>query len=145
MMEKNRGYWSVDNQYYTNKVRAILAAQQSNLGYGAISFHYNDEWWNQVDWNIEPDESLQELYIQRAQQLREKYETLILRFSGGADSLSGKDVTRVHTRNGNAVPKACLEGYRCGLRVQCYVQPGEQPIESDALKTGRCPVLRGIV
>jgi len=85
-MEKNRGYWSVDNQYYTNKVRAILAAQQCNLDYGAISFHYNDEWWNQVDWSVEPNESLQELYIQRARQLREKYETLILRFSGGADS-----------------------------------------------------------
>jgi len=86
MMEKNRGYWSVDNQFYTNKVRAIVAAQQRNLDYEAISFHYNDEWWDQIDWSIEPDESLQELYIQRARQLREKYETLILRFSGGADS-----------------------------------------------------------
>jgi hypothetical protein len=85
-MEKNQGYWSVDNQYYTNKVRAILAAQQRNLGYEAISFHYNDEWWDQIDWTQEPQESLEELYIQRARQLREKYDTLILRFSGGADS-----------------------------------------------------------
>ena len=85
-MEKNRGYWCVDNEYYTNKVLAIIAAQHRELGPEAITFHYNDEWWDQVNWRVEPDESLQELYIRRAQQLREKYETLILRFSGGADS-----------------------------------------------------------
>jgi hypothetical protein len=85
-MRKNRGYWLVDDEYYTNKVNAIIAAQHRGLGPEAITFHYNDEWWDQVDWSIEPNESLQELYVQRARQLREKYETLILRYSGGADS-----------------------------------------------------------
>jgi len=86
MMEKNRGYWLIDDEYYTIKVNAIIAAQHRGLGPEAISFHYNDEWWDQVNWGVEPDESLQELYIQRARQLREKYETLILRYSGGSDS-----------------------------------------------------------
>jgi len=86
MMEKNRGYWRVDNEYYTNKVLAIIAAQHRNLEPEDITFHYNEDSWNQLDWSVEPNESLQELYVQRAQQLRDKYETLILRFSGGADS-----------------------------------------------------------
>jgi hypothetical protein len=85
-MEKNCGYWLVDDEYYTNKVNAIIAAQHRGLGPEAISFHYNDEWWDQANWSVEPTESLQEIYVQRARQLREKYETLILRFSGGADS-----------------------------------------------------------
>jgi hypothetical protein len=85
-MEKNCGYWLVDDEYYTNKVNAIIAAQHRGLGPEAISFHYNDEWWDQANWGVEPTESLQDLYVQRARQLREKYETLILRFSGGADS-----------------------------------------------------------
>jgi hypothetical protein len=85
-MEKNRGYWLVDDEYYTNKVNAIIAAQHRGLGPNEITYHYNDEYWNQVNWSVEPDQALQELYVQRAQQLRDRYETLILRFSGGADS-----------------------------------------------------------
>jgi hypothetical protein len=85
-MEKNRGYWLVEDEYYTNKVNAIIAAQHRNLGPEGITFHYNDEYWDQIKWHIEPTETLKELYIQRAKQLRKKYKTLILRFSGGADS-----------------------------------------------------------
>lgn len=85
-MDKNRGYWCVDNEYYDNKVKAIIAAQHRALGPDDITYHYNDQSWNKFDWSQEPDESLQELYVARARQLREKYKTLILRFSSGADS-----------------------------------------------------------
>ena len=85
-MDKNRGYWCVDNEYYDNKVKAIIGAQHRELGPKDITYHYNDQPWDQVDWSVEPSESLQELYIKRARQLREKYKTLILRFSSGADS-----------------------------------------------------------
>lgn len=84
--DKNRGYWQVDGEYYTNKVRAIIAAQHRGLDHDAISYHYNDPWWDEVDWADEPTQSLDDLYLSRAQQLRDKYKTLILRFSGGADS-----------------------------------------------------------
>jgi hypothetical protein len=39
-----------------------------------------------MDWKTEPTESIAELYKRRAQQLREKYDYLVLWFSGGADS-----------------------------------------------------------
>ena len=85
-MEKNRGYWCVAGEYYDNKVKAIIAAQHRNLILEDISYHYNDAWWNKIAWDVEPAESIQELYVRRAHQLREKYKTIIIRLSGGADS-----------------------------------------------------------
>jgi hypothetical protein len=85
-MDKNRGYWKVADEYYTNKVLAIMAAQYRNLEPTDITYHYNDPWWDSACWDQEPSESLNELYVRRAKQLREKYKTLILRYSGGADS-----------------------------------------------------------
>jgi hypothetical protein len=83
---KNLGYWIVQGKEYNNKVLAVLAAQEAGLELSDITFHYNDQWWDTVDWTVEPKESLDDLYLRRARQLREKYDTLILRYSGGADS-----------------------------------------------------------
>ena len=85
---RNRGHWSVADQQFENKIKAILWAQSHGFGPSDLQYHYNDHWWDQHDWSQEPAESLDELYRQRAQQLRDKYDTLILRFSGGADSLN---------------------------------------------------------
>jgi hypothetical protein len=84
--QKNRGYWKVGHELFDNKVKAILHAQSQSLGLDAISYHYNDAWWNKYDWSKEPSESLEELYVKRARQIREKYDTVILRFSAGSDS-----------------------------------------------------------
>jgi hypothetical protein len=85
-MNKNKGYWKVAGTEYYNKIQAIIRAQELGLDIGDIKFCYNDQWWDAVDWSTEPKETLDELYLRRAQQLREKYKTIILRFSGGADS-----------------------------------------------------------
>jgi hypothetical protein len=85
---KNRGYWTVNGSEYDNKVKAILSAQEQELGIESIQYHYNDTWWDQADWSEEPTQTLEELYLQRAKQIREKYETVILRFSGGSDSVN---------------------------------------------------------
>jgi hypothetical protein len=47
---------------------------------------YNDNFFSQYDWTREPTESLDELYKQRAEQLRRDYDYLILYYSGGYDS-----------------------------------------------------------
>jgi hypothetical protein len=80
---KNQGYWQVEDQIYPTKIQAILAAQKLNIW---PTFHYNDSYWADFDWSQEPTESLEDLYLARAKQLRENYETLILRYSGGGDS-----------------------------------------------------------
>lgn len=50
------------------------------------SWHYNDDFFSQYDWTQEPTESLDELYKQRAEQLRRDYDYLVLYYSGGYDS-----------------------------------------------------------
>jgi hypothetical protein len=83
MLEKNKGYWKVGDLYFDVKINAIMAAQASDRD---IEFVFNDHYYDQYDWTQEPKEDIHELYLRRARQLREKYKTLILSFSGGADS-----------------------------------------------------------
>jgi len=82
---KNKGYWQANGKYFDIKVNAILEAQSTD---SEITFHYNDQAWDQADWTVEPSPSLEDLYLQRARDLRSKYKTLILRFSGGSDSMN---------------------------------------------------------
>ena len=42
--------------------------------------------WKNVDWDHEPSKELSEYFFIRCQQLRDKYDYLVLYFSGGADS-----------------------------------------------------------
>jgi hypothetical protein len=47
---------------------------------------FNEPVFKMIDWTVEPQESLKELYKERCQQLRDKYEYIVLSYSGGADS-----------------------------------------------------------
>lgn len=51
-----------------------------------IEWNFNDEFFSTIDWTVEPTESLKELYAERARQIRNKYDYLVLYFSGGSDS-----------------------------------------------------------
>ena len=62
------------------------AAEKSVRSGHKLHWNFNDEIYSRFDWTQEPVESLGELYRQRAQQLRDKYDYLVLWFSGGADS-----------------------------------------------------------
>lgn len=47
---------------------------------------FNEAVFSSYDWTVEPKESLFELYRRRAQQIRDKYDYVVLMLSGGADS-----------------------------------------------------------
>jgi hypothetical protein len=47
---------------------------------------FNESIFSAYDWTKEPSESLDELYRKRAQQLRDRYDYLVLWYSSGADS-----------------------------------------------------------
>ena len=47
---------------------------------------FNEPTFKLIDWTVEPPQTLKQLYTERCQQLRDKYEYLILSYSGGADS-----------------------------------------------------------
>lgn len=77
-------YYMVDNFITTSKFEALKKAHDKKIN--DVKFHFHDDLFSQQDWTIEPPESLEELYRQRAEQLRNQYDYLILGFSGGSDS-----------------------------------------------------------
>lgn len=77
------GYYTVGNKIYSHKIYALQAATQQKL---PVQWHFNEDTFNKFDWTVRPSTPLTELYRLRAQQLRQKYDYLILLWSGGADS-----------------------------------------------------------
>ena len=83
MSSFNNGYYKVGGKIFLEKVEAIYHASQTKKN---IAWYFHDDLYTSLDWTTEPTESLNDLYKQRAQQLRNKYDYLVIFFSGGADS-----------------------------------------------------------
>jgi hypothetical protein len=82
----NSGYWEVDTKYFFNKAECLRYA--TKIKNYKVSYHFFDEIFHQSDWSVEPSESLDQLYAERAKQIRDKYDYLILAVSGGSDSMN---------------------------------------------------------
>lgn len=80
----NRGYWSVADKFFFNKAECLRYA--TSLKRPDVRYHYMDSAYTSLNWNVEPKETIEELYKLRAQQIRSKYDYLFLFFSGGSDS-----------------------------------------------------------
>lgn len=72
-------YYSDSLKVFTNRIDAIKNPEP-------CYFYFHDDVYSKLDWTIEPQETLPELYLRRALQIREKYDYLILAYSGGLDS-----------------------------------------------------------
>lgn len=72
-------YYDLDNNIFYNRIDAKKYGRK-------VKFYFHDKEFEQFDWTIEPTESLAELYKQRAQQIRDKYDYVVLCYSGGVDS-----------------------------------------------------------
>jgi hypothetical protein len=79
----NKGIYTCNGKHFFNKIDAIFEANQ-NKSY--VEWDYHHAIFNKHQWNIEPAVELDELYRQRALQLREAYDHLVLFYSGGVDS-----------------------------------------------------------
>ncbi len=79
----NKGIYKCNNKFFFNKIEAIFEANRNSSN---VEWDYHDSIFKNSTWNIEPPISLDELYKQRAIQLREAYDHLVLFFSGGVDS-----------------------------------------------------------
>jgi hypothetical protein len=77
------GFYTIDDLKFYSKFDAIEFASKSDKN---IKWNFNDNIFTKIDWTIEPTESLNEVYRQRAQQLRDSYDYLILWYSAGSDS-----------------------------------------------------------
>jgi hypothetical protein len=82
-MDKKLGYYLCDGKEFTSKIQACLYAEANNK---ALHWIFNNEAFKNNNWSVEPTETLDQLYDLRARDLREKYDYLILSYSGGADS-----------------------------------------------------------
>jgi hypothetical protein len=79
----NVGYYKTGGKLFTEKIEAVIEANKTKAD---IEWEFNNDIWDSVDWTKEPTLSLNELYKLRAQQIRDKYDYLVLFSSGGSDS-----------------------------------------------------------
>lgn len=77
------GFYQVGEFKTYSKVEAI---ELSNKTGKKLHWNFNDEEFASYNWKVEPVESLQTLYRKRARQIRERYDYIVLWYSGGADS-----------------------------------------------------------
>jgi len=83
MIDEKLGYYMVDEVKFDSKIKAALYSVKIKK---KMSWHFNDAVFKTFDWSVEPTETLDQLYDQRARELREKYDYIMLSYSGGADS-----------------------------------------------------------
>ncbi len=83
MINKKLGYYIVNGVEFDSKIKALSYATMTN---STPEWIFNDAEYNAYNWSIEPELSLDQLYDQHSKRLREKYDYLILSYSGGSDS-----------------------------------------------------------
>lgn len=82
--EYNRfGFYTVGQARTYSKYEAFQLSQSLGI---PVQWNFNDQVYSGLDWTDPGPHSLNELYRMRAEQLRERYDYLILAYSGGADS-----------------------------------------------------------
>jgi hypothetical protein len=82
-MKYELGTYTVNTQKYTSLIGAVLDAQKT---LSDISWDFFSDDFKSVNWLIEPDLPLDALYRLRAQQIRDRYDYVVVMVSGGADS-----------------------------------------------------------
>jgi len=80
---KRVGLYHVGDMVFISKSDALIYATATKQ---PVYWDFNDDVFSKIDWKIPISTPLSELYKQRAQQLRDKYDYLSLFFSGGVDS-----------------------------------------------------------
>lgn len=75
----NIHFYDDEGGIYTNHIDAIKSKKKCSL-------YFQDSFYDKVNWKLEPTQTLKELYKQRAHEIRDSYEYVILFLSGGIDS-----------------------------------------------------------
>jgi len=83
MTNKHLGYYLCDGIEFSSKIDALFHSTRSNK---PVEWYFNRLEFDNYNWQVEPTESLDQLYDRRSRQLREKYDYVVLSFSGGADT-----------------------------------------------------------
>lgn len=78
-----RGIYRVGNQIFDNKIHALIHGDKTNIH---PTWDFHDDFFSTFNWQHEPEQTLDYFYKLRCQQIRDKYDHLVLHFSGGSDS-----------------------------------------------------------
>lgn len=108
------GFWQVGAMKFKNKFPALVHATNTAQ---EVKYIYFDDIWKSVDRNLLGKKSLKELYRERAVQLRDSYDYLILYFSGGADSYN---VLRTFIDNNISLDEVCVKWPMAAIRADVY-------------------------
>jgi hypothetical protein len=78
------GYYIYDNKKTYSKYDVLTHCSSLEK----VKWVYNNAYFSAFDWKTEPQKNLEQLYLARAEQLREQYDYIVLMYSGGADSFN---------------------------------------------------------
>lgn len=98
-----QGRWEVQDEIFTNKYEALVYATEINA---PVNFNFFNHVWDSFNRSLLGTVPLTELYKQRAEQLRKKYDYLILYYSGGSDSYN---ILRTFIDNGIKLDEICVK------------------------------------
>lgn len=76
------GFYQIGEKKYFSRLQMMQDCQEPQK----VIFHYNDDFFSKFCWLDEPSISLDQLYRNRAEELRNTYDYLVLLYSGGSDS-----------------------------------------------------------
>lgn len=96
------GYYTVGVQMFTNKISALTESKKTGQD---CKWFFNDDVFSAYDWITPPTLGLKEVYKKRALQIREKYDHIVLNYSGGADS---HNILRAFLDNNIKLDEICV-------------------------------------
>lgn len=112
------GCWQVNGLKFQRKIDALIYASNHNA---QVNFYYHNEIWEAYATTINRDllgkQNLNQLYKERAQQLRDTYKHLILYYSGGADS---HNILRTFLDNNIKLDEICIKWPKFLLEGKLY-------------------------
>lgn len=88
MFKNKLGCYRCGDRVFYSKLDAIDYHAKTGIH---PHWDFNEEVFNSYNWKLEPKETLSELYKQRALQIRNLYDYVIIPYSGGADSFNVLD------------------------------------------------------
>jgi hypothetical protein len=126
MINKRLGYYTVGNVEFESKIQACIFANKTNQD---VKWHFNKEVFENYSWHIEPELTLDQLYDKRAREIREKYDYVIISYSGGADS---HNIVESFIRQGLHIDELIINTMEKGSSSSTILNPNAKDPENAA-------------